>query len=114
MRPTNARRLQRSVVADGGLPDYALPEFEALLKDKVQKLLLDVDDWLSANKPHWVEPGRMVQTGLTTYHYITEPYDHAPLVTLQPRDENVHRFVSWMEPASRLALSSGQKNLPRL
>ena len=33
-----SKRLQRSVVADGGLPDYALPEFEALLKEKVQKL----------------------------------------------------------------------------
>jgi hypothetical protein len=108
--PSNARRLQRSVVADGGLPDYALPEFEALLKDKVQKLLLDVDDWLSANKPHWVEPGRMVQTGLTTYHYITEPYDHAPLVTLQPRDEDLPRFVPWMEPASRLAVPTNQKS----
>jgi hypothetical protein len=102
---TTARRLQRSVVADGGLPDYALPEFEALLKDKVQKLLLDVDDWLSTNRPHWVEPGRMVQTGLTTYHYVTEPYDHTPLGTLQPRDEDSPRYVAWTEPATRLASS---------
>ncbi len=43
------KRLQRSVVADGGLPDYALPEFEALVKDRVSALLIEVDDWLSQN-----------------------------------------------------------------
>jgi hypothetical protein len=96
---TGTRRLQRSVVADGGLPEYALPEFEALIKDKVQKLLLDVDDWLSANRPLWVEPAKMVQTGLTAYHYITEPYDSTPLSTLQPPDLRPMRFTPWIEPA---------------
>lgn len=92
-------RLQRSVVADGGLPEYALPEFESLIKDKVQKLLVDIDDWLSANKPLWVEPARMVQTGLTTFHYINEPYDSTPLSSLQPPDLNPIRFAPWVEPA---------------
>ena len=95
----NVRRLQRSVVADGGLPEYALPDFESLLKDKIQKLLLDVDDWLSTNKPHWVEPGRIVQTGLTMFHYVTEPYDHTPLNELQPFDEGVKTHVAWKEQA---------------
>jgi hypothetical protein len=96
---TGTRRLQRSVVADGGLPEYALPEFEALIKDKVQKLLLDVDDWLSANRPTWVEPAKMVQTGLTAYHYVTEPYDSTPLSSLQPPDRHPFRFAPWVEPA---------------
>lgn len=91
-----AKRLQRSVVADGGMPEYALPEFEALLKDKVQKLLVDIDDWLSANKPHWVEPGRIIHTGLTTYHYITQTSDHTPLSALQPRDRRLDRFQAWV------------------
>lgn len=91
-------RLQRSVVADGGLPEYAVPEFEALIKDKVQKLLLDVDDWLSTNRPHWVEPARMVETGLTAFHYITEPYDHTPLSALQPPELHPFRFIPWVEP----------------
>jgi Family of unknown function (DUF6502) len=81
----DAKRLQRSVVADGGIPDYALPDFEALLKEKVQKLLLDVDDWLSNNKVHWTQPGRIVQTGLTAFHYVTEPYDSRPLSHFQER-----------------------------
>ena len=92
----SGKRLQRSVVADGGMPEYALPEFEALLKDKVQKLLVDIDDWLSANKAHWVEPGRVVHTGLTVFHYIAQPYEHIPLSALQPQDKRVDRFVAWV------------------
>jgi hypothetical protein len=92
-------RLQRSVVADGGLPEYALPEFEALLREKVQKLLVDVDDWLSANRPHWVQPAKMIGTGLTVFHYVAEPHDHTPLSDLQPTDPSQIRFVAWKEPA---------------
>ncbi|MEJ0099096.1 MAG: hypothetical protein WDO12_04870 [Pseudomonadota bacterium] len=92
-------RLQRSVVADGGLPEYALPEFEALLKDKVQRLLVDVDDWLSANRPHWTQPGKAVATGLTVFHYVAEPYDHTPLSSLQPAEPPPVQFAVWAEPA---------------
>jgi hypothetical protein len=98
----DGKRLQRSVVADGGIPDYALPEFEALLKEKVQKLLVDVDDWLSNNKVHWVQPGRIVQTGLTAFHYVMEPYDARPLSTLQPRDHRVDRFHAWVGRVQKL------------
>jgi hypothetical protein len=97
--PGTTPRLQRSVVADGGLPEYALPEFETLIRDKVQKLLVDIDDWLSANRPMWVEPARMVQTGLTTFHYITEPYDSTPLASYQSPDVESSRLTPWLEPA---------------
>ena len=73
------KRLQRSVVADGGLPDYALPEFEALVKDRVQALLLEVDDWLSQNRHRWVDKSVMFNTGLSVFHYITEDIDYQPL-----------------------------------
>jgi hypothetical protein len=96
---TGARRLQRSVVADGGLPEYALPEFEALIKEKVQKLLVDIDDWLSANRPLWVEPAKMVETGLTAFHYVTEAYDGSPLSSLQPPEVTELRLPTWQEPA---------------
>lgn len=72
------RRIQRSVIADE-LPDYALPEFEALMKEKVQKLLLDIDDWLSSNKVHWTDPGKLVPTGLTVFHHVAEPFETTPL-----------------------------------
>jgi hypothetical protein len=72
------KRLQRSVIEDE-LPEHALPEFESLLKDKVQKLLNDIDDWISSNKVHWTEPGKRVTTGLTAFHHIAEDYDTTPL-----------------------------------
>jgi hypothetical protein len=97
--PSASPRLQRSVVADGGLPEYALPEFEALLREKVQKLLVDVDDWLSANRPQWVQPAKMIGTGLTVFHYVAEAHDHTPLADLQPSDPPQIRFVAWKEPA---------------
>jgi hypothetical protein len=75
------RRIQRSVIADE-LPEYALPEFESLLKEKVQKLLLDIDDWLSNNKVHWSEPAKMVPTGLTVFHHVAEHYETTPLAGL--------------------------------
>lgn len=97
--PGGSPRLQRSVVADGGLPEYALPEFESLLREKVQKLLVDVDDWLSANRPHWVQPAKMLGTGLTVFHYVAEPYDHTPLSDLQPSEPPPICFAAWKEPA---------------
>lgn len=93
------RKLQQSVVADGGLPEYALPEFESLIREKVHKLLVDVDDWLSANRPMWVEPAKMVDTGLTAYHYVREKYDSTPLSELQPPESRPFRFAPWVEPA---------------
>jgi hypothetical protein len=105
-----ARRLQRSVVADGGLPEYAMPEFELLIKDKVQKLLLDVDDWLSSNRPHWVQPDRMIQTGLTTFHYITEMYDSTPLSELYNHEDGSPRFPTWTgKPVSILGATNQTK-----
>lgn len=74
VRPGGAKRLQRSVVADGGLPDYAMPEFEALLNDRVQALLVEIDDWLGQNAERWDDRRHMIPTGLTVFHYVsTEP-----------------------------------------
>ncbi|MGC4029135.1 MAG: DUF6502 family protein [Steroidobacteraceae bacterium] len=82
VRPGQEKRLQRSVVADGGIPDYALPEFEALLKDRVQALLVEVDDWLSQNMNRWGDRTNVVNTGLTVFHYVSEDLDFRPLQEL--------------------------------
>lgn len=105
----DAKRLQRSVVADGGLPDYALPEFESLLKEKVQKLLLDIDDWLSNNKIHWTQPGRIVQTGLTAFHYVTDAYDSRPLSMFQESRPGELK-VAWKSKPEQSELSEGRQD----
>jgi hypothetical protein len=93
------RRIQRSVIADD-IPDYALPEFEALLKERVQKLLLDIDDWLSSNKPHWAEPGKLVPTGLTVFHHVAEPFETDPLAGLMDRSPEDTPFA-WTGKAEK-------------
>jgi hypothetical protein len=104
----DAKRVQRSVIADGGLPEYALPEFEALLKEKVQKLLLDVDDWLSTNKSHWVEPDRIVETGLTVFHYVTESLDSRPLAMFQERNPE-DACIAWRGQPEKVPSGSGER-----
>ena len=77
------KRLQRTVVADGGIPDYALPEFEALLKDRVQALLVEIDDWLSQNSSRWADRTGVVNTGLSVFHYVSEDLDFRPLLEVE-------------------------------
>jgi hypothetical protein len=106
MKVDGNKRVQRSVLADD-LPEYVLPEFESLLKDKVQKLLLDIDDWLSSNKVHWTEPAKMVPTGLTVFHHITEVDDTTPLAFLMDkRSEDVP--TAWTGRAEKGALPPRQ------
>jgi hypothetical protein len=81
----DAKRLQRSVVADGGVPDYAMPEFEALLQDRVQALLVEIDDWLSQNSGRWGKRDKVTHTGLTVFHYISENAEYRPLAELEGR-----------------------------
>ncbi|HWL64086.1 MAG TPA: DUF6502 family protein [Steroidobacteraceae bacterium] len=102
---TSGKRLQRSVIEDD-LPEYALPEFDALLKEKVQKLLNDIDDWISSSKVHWTEPARRVPTGLTVFHHVAEPYDTTPLESLMDRRDaespkawtSTPERVGWKKP----------------
>jgi hypothetical protein len=65
------KRLQRSVIADRGLPAAELPGFDAFLKERVQQMLTDVDDWIGQHSAKWeVDEADLVSTGLTAYHYI--------------------------------------------
>lgn len=88
------KRLQRSVIEDE-LPEYAMPEFEALLKEKVQKLLNDIDDWISSNKVYWTEPGKRVTTGLTAFHHVAEDYDTIPLSSYI-EEKSRDRLKAWV------------------
>lgn len=73
------KRLQRSVFPEGGIPLEVLPEFEEILKDRAQALLLEIDDWISQNSSQWGERSSTVSTGLTVFHYVSEVVDSRPL-----------------------------------
>lgn len=66
-----SKRLQRSVIADRGLPASEMSNFDAFLKGRVQQMLTDVDDWIGQHSMRWeAEEGHIVSTGLTAYHYV--------------------------------------------
>jgi hypothetical protein len=69
--PSAARRLQRSVIADRGMPQELLPEFEVYVKARVQLMLSDVDDWIGQNITKWgLDENSALPTGVTVYHYV--------------------------------------------
>lgn len=73
------KRLQRSVFPEGGIPEEALPEFEAMVKDRANALLIEIDDWLSQNNFRWVDRTNTVNCGLTLFYYMTEELEYKPL-----------------------------------
>lgn len=68
---SDRKLLQRSVVADRGLPELLLPEFESYVKVRVQQMLADVDDWIGQRVTKTDMPDdSAVETGVTVFHYV--------------------------------------------
>jgi len=74
----SARRFERIVFADDGLRASLMPAFEQLIRTKGLQLLVELDNWLSAQE---LTPGAKnkseprVRTGLGIYHFIDERSD---------------------------------------
>jgi hypothetical protein len=81
------RRFQRSVFPDGGLPEEALPEFEALVRERAGALLVEIDDWLSQNSYRWAKGSNKVNCGLTLFYHLTEAYNYRPLREVDGLDQ---------------------------
>lgn len=70
-----AGRFERVVFADNGLRAELLPSFDRLLRKKGQQLLVELDNWLSAQEPSTVGDNRSannIKTGVGIYHFIDE------------------------------------------
>jgi len=68
-------RFERVVVADNGLREGLLPAFDSLLRLKGQQLLVELDNWLSAQESEENtedKDRRVLRTGIGVYHYIEE------------------------------------------
>lgn len=65
---TERKRMQRSVFADRGLAPELLPAFENYVKERVQQMLSDVDDWLGQNSSRVDLKG--IETGVSVFHYV--------------------------------------------
>lgn len=73
-----AGRFERIVFADDGLRASLMPAFDKLVRSKGQQLLVELDNWLSAQEPvanTKIDEIPRVRTGLGIYHFIEEDQD---------------------------------------
>jgi hypothetical protein len=66
-------RFERIVYADDGLREDLLPAFETLLRAKGMNLLIELDNWISAQEssaPAKNKDVKRVRTGVGIYHFI--------------------------------------------
>jgi hypothetical protein len=67
-------RFERIVFADDGLREDLMPAFDALLRAKGHKFLVELHNWISAQEnTDVVKKGRRrVKTGVGLYHYVSD------------------------------------------
>jgi hypothetical protein len=66
------------VFADEGLREDLLPAFDALIRAKGQNLLIELDDWISAQEKAANEKSKgskRLRTGVGIYHFVGENDD---------------------------------------
>ena len=69
-------RFERMVVADDGIRVEDLPKFDAMLRDRCQAMLEEIDNWLTKlPKPDASRGDEVVKTGLGIYHYMLDEKD---------------------------------------
>jgi len=68
-------RFERVVISDTGFREDLLPAFDDLLRLKGQRLLVELDNWLSSQESDGLivdKQMKTVRTGVGIYHYIDE------------------------------------------
>jgi hypothetical protein len=93
LNPCNAaKRLERFVVADRGLPEELLPKFESFAQHRAELFLSDLDNWLTPHSGADAnDPRPRIGAGVNVFLYVESPCDQRPLSTLiqQPRKHRV-------------------------
>ena len=71
---SSAKRLERSVFPDEGLPEELFEEFDAYVRERAHAMLSEVDDWIAdaARRPI-KKPSSRIATGVSVYHYVATP-----------------------------------------
>jgi len=71
---SKAKRLERSVFPDDGLPEELFQEFDAYVRERAHAWLSEVDDWIAdASRRPIKNPSSRVSTGVSVYHYVATP-----------------------------------------
>jgi len=70
MDPRNqAKRLERNVAVDQGLPVELVPEFEKFARTRALDFLVDLDNWLAQYRSDETEDTDRVETGVNVFLY---------------------------------------------
>jgi hypothetical protein len=68
-----AKRLEKTVFPDDGLPEELMPEFEAFVRERAKELISDVDDWLAAAARRPIKNGsQRSSTGVHIFHFVAK------------------------------------------
>lgn len=83
MNPKYADRwLDRHVIADRGLPDDLVPEFEKYAGSRIALFLSDLDNWLATQVIDDSTGGERIDTGVNVFLYVKPSGDEPPLAGL--------------------------------
>lgn len=67
------KKFERQVMADKGLPPDMVPQFEAHVRERVQQLLVELDNWIT---PHTEKPGPKTNVvGLSVFEFSDGPQE---------------------------------------
>jgi hypothetical protein len=77
------KRLERFVFADKGLPCSLMPSFETFARERANRFLAEVDDWLARYRNvEATSSDASVDTGVHVFLYVDPASDPRPLSTL--------------------------------
>jgi hypothetical protein len=65
----SAKRLERNVAVDRGLPVELVPEFEKFARTRALDFLVDLDNWLAQYRSDETEDADRVETGVNVFLY---------------------------------------------
>ena len=74
-KPAGKSRFERIVFADNGLREELMPAFDALLRAKGYKFLLELNNWINAQENVSLSVSRKtsrIKTGVGVYHFISD------------------------------------------
>jgi hypothetical protein len=76
-----AKRLERRVAADRGLPPELLPEFEKFARSRAGDFLVDLDNWLAPYASDEADGSDRVDAGVNVFLYVDSPVAEGSLAS---------------------------------
>jgi hypothetical protein len=73
------KRLERSVIANRGLPKEVVPVFQKHARDKVSELLIELDNWISPYAGHVEPDGQIERVGVAVFQFVDPIPDRSKL-----------------------------------